>query len=53
MRGICNTCKYFKANVHREEEKPHHCNFQNIALSKYDSKQICDECIPKNKGCYH
>lgn len=53
MGGICNSCKYFKANVHLGEDKPHHCGFQNVALNETESRQNCDECVPKTKGCYH
>lgn len=56
MAGICNTCKYFRADVHAGEGKPHHCDFQNTALSEKDSRQSCNECVPKSergKGCCH
>ena len=56
MPGICNTCKYFKADVHSDENKPHHCNFQNVALSEPESHNNCDECIPRDKNgksCCH
>lgn len=53
MAGICNTCKYFKANVHLGKEKPHYCDFQDVALSESESRETCDECIPQNKGCAH
>lgn len=53
MAGICNTCKYFRANVYSDKEKPHHCDFQKVALSESESRQNCDECVPRNKGCCH
>lgn len=53
MSGICNTCRYFRAEVHLEQEKPHHCDFQNVALSEDESQQNCEECVPKTKGRQH
>lgn len=51
--GICNSCEYFRANVSPIQDKPHYCDFQKAALSKFESQQHCDECIPKSKGCSH
>lgn len=45
MGGICNTCKYFQANVHPSQEKLHHCDFQDVALNESGSQQSCDECV--------
>lgn len=44
MTGICNTCVYFRPNVHAEGEKPHHCDFQKVPLSESESRQNCEEC---------
>jgi hypothetical protein len=48
MGGICNTCKYFRAEVYPGEEKPHHCDFQGVALSESESRQNCDEWVPQS-----
>lgn len=48
MAGICRTCVYFKENVHPEEEKPHHCAFQDAPLSEDQANSNCDECVPKD-----
>lgn len=53
MADICNTCKHFRANVHPETEKPHHCDFQNQPLSDSQSKEACEECKPKKSSCGH
>lgn len=55
MAGICNSCNYFRANVHPQEEKPHQCDFQKLPLGEIESQQNCEECVPrsKNKGCCH
>ena len=50
MAGICSTCKYFKADAHPGDEKMHHCEFQNSALSEHDSHHNCPECIPKGSS---
>ena len=47
MEGICNTCKHFRSNSHPNEEKLHHCSFQDMALSESESRQNCDECVPQ------
>lgn len=51
MGGICLSCKFFRANVHKGADKPHHCDFQNVPLSDSEANAPCDECQPKN--CSH
>jgi hypothetical protein len=53
MAGICNSCVYFRKNMHPGEEKPHHCAYQNVPLSEEEANQNCDECVPRDecKSC--
>lgn len=46
MAGICNTCKFFRANAHPGTEKRHHCDALDSPLSEEHSQHNCPECVP-------
>ena len=47
MAGICNTCKYFEANVRPDEVRPHYCDLQDEPVTEEQSRQNCEECVPR------
>lgn len=47
MAGVCNTCTHFRSDVHPNEEKLHHCDYQDAAVSESDSQHVCEKCVPE------
>ncbi len=46
---MCLTCKYFKPNVYRSAEKPHHCGFVNAAFGDIHLRVDCPEHEPSSE----
>lgn len=40
---ICTGCRYFRPNVHRDKQQPHHCDDMGIALGGADLRLDCGD----------
>lgn len=43
---MCVTCRYFAPHVHRDVERPHHCNFIDAPLAARDLRLDCADHDP-------
>ncbi|MFQ5837052.1 MAG: hypothetical protein ACE5HG_04270 [Candidatus Bathyarchaeia archaeon] len=43
MAGICQTCVYFRGNVHLGKDKPHHCAALDEPLSLAEAAEECPD----------
>lgn len=50
VQRSCVGCRYFRANVHRDQARPHHCAFVDAAFGDRDLRLDCAEHAPADEA---